>query len=35
MEPDAQHRSASTMKLPILVAAHRLAERGELTLSDR
>ena len=32
VEPDAQHYSASTMKLPILVAAHRLAERGELDL---
>jgi beta-lactamase class A len=27
---DEQHYSASTMKLPILVAAHRLAERGLL-----
>ncbi len=32
VEPDAQHYSASTMKLPILVAAHRRAERGELDL---
>lgn len=30
--PDAQHYSASTMKLPILVAAHRLVERGALAL---
>jgi beta-lactamase class A len=30
--PDAQHYSASVMKLPILVAAHRLAERGDLDL---
>jgi beta-lactamase class A len=27
-----QHYSASTMKLPVLVAAHRRAERGELDL---
>lgn len=27
-----QHYSASTMKLPILVGAHRLAERGDLDL---
>ncbi len=33
VEPDAQHYSASVMKLPILVAAHRLAERGLLDLS--
>jgi beta-lactamase class A len=33
VEPDAQHYSASIMKLPILVAAHRLAERGTLDLS--
>ena len=32
IEPDHQHYSASTMKLPILVAAHRRAERGELDL---
>jgi beta-lactamase class A len=32
VEPDHQHYSASTMKLPILVAAHRRAERGELDL---
>ena len=32
VEPDARHYSASTMKLPILVAAHRLAERGALDL---
>ena len=31
VEPDAQHYSASTMKLPILVAAHRRAERGGST----
>jgi beta-lactamase class A len=30
--PDARHYSASIMKLPILVAAHRLAERGLLDL---
>jgi beta-lactamase class A len=33
VEPDATHYSASIMKLPILVAAHRLAERGRLDLS--
>lgn len=33
VDPDAQHYSASVMKLPILVAAHRLAERGELDLA--
>ena len=32
IEPDAQHYAASTMKLPVLVAAERLAERGELDL---
>jgi beta-lactamase class A len=32
VEPDAQHYSASIMKLPILVAAHRLAEHGRLDL---
>jgi beta-lactamase class A len=32
VEPDARHYSASVMKLPILVAAHRLAERGRLDL---
>ena len=32
VEPDARHYSASTMKLPILVAAHRRAERSELDL---
>jgi len=32
VDPDHQHYSASTMKLPILVAAHRRAERGELDL---
>ena len=31
-EPDAQHYAASTMKLPLLVAAYRRAERGELDL---
>jgi beta-lactamase class A len=30
VEPDARHYSASIMKLPILVAAHRLVERGLL-----
>jgi beta-lactamase class A len=33
VEPDAQHYSASIMKLPILIAAHRLVERGLLDLS--
>jgi beta-lactamase class A len=32
IDPDAQHYAASTMKLPVLVAAHRMAERGELDL---
>ena len=32
VDPDARHYSASIMKLPILVAAHRLAERGVLDL---
>jgi beta-lactamase class A len=32
VEPDARHYSASIMKLPILVAAHRLAEGGRLDL---
>lgn len=32
VDPDARHYSASVMKLPILVAAYRLAERGELDL---
>jgi beta-lactamase class A len=32
VDPDARHYSASVMKLPILVAAHRLAERGRLEL---
>jgi len=32
VEPFAQHYSASIMKLPILVAAHRLAERRALDL---
>jgi beta-lactamase class A len=32
IDPDAQHYAASTMKLPVLVAAQRLAERGELDL---
>ena len=31
-EPDAQHYAASTMKLPLLVAAYRLAECGALDL---
>lgn len=35
VEPFAQHYSASIMKLPILVAAHRLAERGLLDLERR
>lgn len=32
VEPDARHYSASIMKLPILIAVHRLVERGELDL---
>jgi beta-lactamase class A len=32
IEPDAQHYAASTMKLPVLIAAQRLAGRGELDL---
>jgi len=32
VQPDARHYSASIMKLPVLVAAHRLAERGSLDL---
>src|SRR3954469_1502789 len=28
VEPDARHYSASIMKLPILIAAHRLVETG-------
>ncbi|MGC4111792.1 MAG: serine hydrolase [Nocardioides sp.] len=35
VEPDARHYSASIMKLPILVAAYRLAERGQLDLDRR
>jgi beta-lactamase class A len=35
LEPDAQHYSASIMKLPVLIAAHRLAERGRLDLDRR
>jgi beta-lactamase class A len=35
VEPDAQHYSASIMKLPILVAAYRLVERGRLDLDRR
>lgn len=31
-DPDAQHYAASTMKLPLAVAAYRRAERGELDL---
>jgi beta-lactamase class A len=33
VDPGATHYSASIMKLPILVAAHRLAERGLLALA--
>jgi beta-lactamase class A len=33
VDPDARHYSASIMKLPILVAAHRLVERGRLDLA--
>jgi beta-lactamase class A len=32
VDPDARHYSASIMKLPILIAAFRLAERGRLDL---
>jgi beta-lactamase class A len=32
LEPDRPHYAASTMKLPLLIAAHRLHERGELDL---
>ena len=32
LEPERPHYAASTMKLPLLVAAHRLHERGELDL---
>jgi beta-lactamase class A len=32
VDPDARHYSASIMKLPVLIAAHRLAERGRLDL---
>lgn len=32
VEPDARHYSASIMKLPILIAAHRLAERRQCDL---
>jgi beta-lactamase class A len=32
VDPDVRHDSASIMKLPILVAAHRLVERGALDL---
>jgi beta-lactamase class A len=35
VDPDGQHYSASIMKLPILVAVHRLAERGRLDLGRR
>ena len=31
-DADARHYAASTMKLPLLVAAYRLHERGELDL---
>lgn len=31
-DPDAQHYAASTMKLPLAIAAYRRAERGELDL---
>ena len=34
IEPAAQHYAASTMKLPVLVAAQRLAERGALDLEQ-
>ncbi len=32
IEAEVQHYAASTMKLPVLIAAQRLAERGELDL---
>jgi beta-lactamase class A len=32
IDPDAQHYAASTMKLPVLIAAQRLAERGVIDL---
>jgi beta-lactamase class A len=35
VDPHTRHYSASIMKLPILVAAHRLAERGALDLGLR
>jgi beta-lactamase class A len=35
VEPDARHYSASIMKLPILIAAHRLVERGRLDLDPQ
>jgi beta-lactamase class A len=35
IEPGAQHYAASTMKLPVLIAAQRLAERGELDLDQQ
>jgi beta-lactamase class A len=33
VDPDARHYAASIMKLPVLVAAHRLVERGILDLA--
>jgi beta-lactamase class A len=35
VEPEARHYSASIMKLPILIAAFRLSERGRLDLDRR
>jgi beta-lactamase class A len=35
IEAAARHYAASTMKLPVLIAAQRLAERGELDLDER
>lgn len=35
VEPDFRHYAASIMKLPILVAVHRLAERGRLDLEQQ
>jgi beta-lactamase class A len=32
VQPDVRHYSASIMKLPILIAVHRLAERGRIDL---
>ena len=34
LEPNAQHYSASTMKLPLVLAAYRLRDRGRLDLDS-